>query len=93
MCGAGVSWGARMKRIATAGNTVVPALLVLEQLGFAMTVNGASELRATRGDEEYVADDPVAVLGLVKLIESRTWDWRPTDDEFEATARRYNLLG
>ena len=83
-----------MKRIATAGNTVVPALLALEELGFVVTVekSGDAELfRATRGDETYVAEDPVAVLGLVKLIEMRGWEWQPSDVEIDEVMRRYKL--
>jgi hypothetical protein len=88
------SEGSLTKQIATAGNTVVPALLALERLGFAVTVErtGGSELfRAIRGDETYVADDPVSVLGLVKLIEERGWTWRAEDEEVEAVLRKYRL--
>lgn len=55
-----------MKQIATAGNTVVPALMTLEALGFRVAVEsagGEQVCRATRDDETYVAADPVAVLG------------------------------
>jgi hypothetical protein len=56
-----------MNQIATAANTVVPALLVLESLGFTISVlrDGAVDfVRAPRGEETYVGEDPVAVLGL-----------------------------
>jgi hypothetical protein len=82
-----------MKRIATMGNTVVPALLELEKLGFTVkTGKDSYQCRATRNDEEYSADDPVTVLGLVKLIESRGWNWHASDEEIDATLRRYPLL-
>ncbi|HYV67565.1 MAG TPA: hypothetical protein VE964_15070 [Myxococcales bacterium] len=84
----------RVKRIATAGNTVVPALLVLERLGFKVIVEQGSQspqVRASRGDEEYIACDPVTVLGLVKLIEARTWDWKPTDAEIATAFQRYHF--
>jgi len=83
-----------VKRIATAANTVVPALLVLERLGFTVIVDQASSpphVRASRGDEEYMADGPVAILGLVRLIEARTWDWKPTDAEIVDALQRYDL--
>lgn len=83
-----------MKTIATAGNTVVPALLALESLGFTVIVDQtrSSELfRATRGDETYVAEDPEALLGLVKLIEVRGWDWHPDDAEIHDVMQRYGL--
>lgn len=85
-----------MKGILAAANIIVPAFLVLEQLGFTVTVDEGAEVsrvRARRGDEEFVADDPITILGLVKLIESRTWDWKPTDEEIDQTIKRYNLGG
>jgi hypothetical protein len=48
-------------RIVQAGNTVVPALLAVESLGFAVEVRGDST-SARRGQEEYEADDPVTLL-------------------------------
>ncbi len=84
------------KRIAAGGNTVVPALLVLEHLGFNVTVRDSSAeqtVAAVRGGEEYKADDPVAVLGLIKLIEVRQWHWNATDQEIEATLQKYHIDG
>ena len=81
-----------MNTIATAGNTVVPALLALETLGFAIMVerrDGSEFCTATRGEETYVAEDPVTLLGLVKLIEMRGWNWHPADAEIEEVLRRY----
>jgi hypothetical protein len=83
-----------MKTIATAGNTVVPALLALENLGFRVSVErgGVADLfRATRGDDTYLAEDPVAVLGLAKLIEMRGWNWQADDVEIDEIMRRYGL--
>ena len=82
------------KRIAAAGNTVVPALLALEHLGFDVVVHDSSPgqtVVAARGGEQYVGDDPLAVLGLIKLIEVRSWDWRPADSEFDNTMHKYRL--
>jgi hypothetical protein len=83
-----------MKQIASAGNTVVPALLALERLGFTVSVerDGPLEIfRATRGEESYLAGDPVGVLGLVRLVETRGWEWRAADAEIEEVMRRYAL--
>jgi hypothetical protein len=83
-----------MRKITTSGNTVVPAILTLESLGFTVSVEreGPREIvRATRGDETYLADDPVAVLGLVKLVEARGWDWKAADSEIDDVLRRYEL--
>ena len=82
------------KRIAAAGNTVVPALLTLEHLGFNVIVRDSPEVQtviAVRGGEEYVADDPIEVLGLIKLIEVRTWNWVPADSEVDNTVHKYRL--
>jgi len=83
-----------MKHISTGGNTVIPALLILEKLGFVIRIEAAEgdeRVRATRGDETYLADDPVALLGLVKLIEERGWEWQPDDAEISAAIERYEL--
>ena len=72
----------------------MPALLALEKLGFVVSVEQSEDaelFRATRGDETYLAEDPVAVLGLVKLVEMRGWEWQPTDVEIDEVMRRYEL--
>jgi hypothetical protein len=77
-----------------AGNTMIPALLALEQLGYEVSTKEVGELQsfvAVRGEESYCADDPVCILGLVKLIEMRTWSWRPTEAEFDAMMKKYSL--
>jgi len=80
------------KKLIAAGNTVVPALLTLEQLGF--TITGApDQCIAARGDEVYAADDPVTVLGLVKLVETRSWNWRASDADVENILSKYHLNG
>jgi hypothetical protein len=79
-----------MGSISPSGSTVVPAILALEALGFRVTFHAESgECLATRGDESYSAEDPVWVLGLVKLAEVRGRDWAVTDAEIEATLRRF----
>ena len=83
-----------MKTIDAAGNTVVPALLALEALGFDVVVETVGErqtCRAARGDERYSADDPVTVLGLIKLVEARGWDWHPDDQQLGQAMQRYGL--
>ena len=83
-----------MRNISAAGNTVVPAIVALEDLGFIVSVgrtNEGEQFRATRGDETYEAEDPMTVLGLVKLVEVRGWDWRSTDPDVERVMRQYRL--
>jgi len=83
-----------MKTITTAGNTVVPALLALEGLGFTVSVErvaGREVFSAVRGDETFTGDDPVTVLGLVKLVEARGWTWRAGDADLQRVMRQYHL--
>jgi hypothetical protein len=78
-------------QIAAAANTVVPALLALESLGYTVVADG-SLIVATVGYERYAAEDPVTVLGLVKLIESRSWNWRASDGEIAAVLARFGWI-
>ncbi|MDB4908363.1 MAG: hypothetical protein JWO05_3147 [Gemmatimonadetes bacterium] len=81
--------------ISAAGNTVVPALLALEALGFRVevTAGAQSSCQAFRGDESYSAGDPVTVLGLVRLVELRSWDWEASDRDIDLTLNRFALGG
>jgi hypothetical protein len=64
---------AMQRRIVQAENTVVPALQAVESLGFAIEVNG-DNIYARRGQEKYGAEDPVTLLGLIRLVELRSWE-------------------
>jgi len=74
--------------IVQAGNTVVPAFLALEELGFKVTIEGGSIVAASENGR-FVADDPVAVLGLIKLVETRGWDWSASDEQIDAAVGRF----
>jgi len=79
--------------ISPSGSTVIPAILALESLGFQVTFDAESgECQAARADEAYSAEDPVWVLGLVKLAEVRGRDWTVADGEIEATLRRFGWV-
>lgn len=83
-----------IERIDSAGNTLVPAILVLEDRGFVVTRNTDGETetwRARRGDTEAVGDDPLQLLGLVALLDARGQDWKASDIELEGAVRRFNL--
>ncbi|EAP99328.1 hypothetical protein JNB_04130 [Janibacter sp. HTCC2649] len=67
---------------------MVPAILAVESLGFAVEVN-RDRVCARRGHEEYAAEDPVALLGLIRLVELRSWDWGASDLQIDETLRRY----
>lgn len=71
-----------------AGNTVVPAILALRALGFVVEQQGDGFVART-GSARFSADDPVAVLGLVKLAESRR-PWRATDSEIDEVLAEFD---
>ena len=80
-----------MIRIAQAGNTVVPAILALEEMGMVIDVR-ADQVIASSPAVQFIADDPVAVLGLVRLLELRGADWMATDEDIAAAFERFPNL-
>ena len=75
-------------KIASAGNVEIPAILALESMGLTVTpsVIGAEQemsWQATGGGNAYSAEDPITLLGLVKLVEIRGEDWKASDDEID----------
>jgi len=91
---AGISLPSRLIRteavdIVQAGNTVVPAILVLQELGYQLEQQGGTFVAKT-GQSRFAADDPVAVLGLVKLAESRR-PWRAADAEIDQVLSEFDL--
>ena len=77
--------------ISQAGNTVVPAILALRQLGCVVTIEGETTVARLR-DAVFRADDPVAALGLVKLAETRH-PWSASDAEIDEILREFGLNG
>lgn len=72
-------------RIVAAGNTLAPALAEVVAAGYKVVVSANStEWQANRGEVMLSADDPLSLLGLVRLYEARGKDWLPTDQEVEA---------
>jgi hypothetical protein len=71
--------------LAAAGNTLAPALAVLRELGYAVSRHESEErlLRAENQTCVFLADDPLLLLGLVKLYEVRGEKWRPSDAEVD----------
>ena len=67
----------------------MPALLALEGLGCDVEYDG-KWFTATVGGGRFTADDPVALLGLIKLADVRR-PWRADDAEIDDTLARYGL--
>lgn len=72
-----------------AANTVVPAILAREANGFTVTQE-ADLIVARAGNTRFAAEDPVAVLGLLKLAETRR-PWRADDAEVDDVLGRFSL--
>ncbi|MGS5088010.1 hypothetical protein ACVC7V_16115 [Hydrogenophaga sp. A37] len=70
--------------IASAGNVLPAALATLRQLGYVVTLmNNGRLCKAENGTQTLVAEDPLLLLGLVKLQEARGNEWAPTETEVE----------
>lgn len=72
-------------RLVAAGNTLAPALSILRKLGYTVTRETSCE-RQYRAENEsciFSADDPLTLLGLVKIYEVRGADWQPSDEEVQ----------
>lgn len=75
--------------LAQAANTVIPAILALEACGYTVMQEDDSFV-AELGESRFAADDPVALLGLVRLAEVRR-PWRASDIEIDEVMSRYRL--
>lgn len=84
-----------MPQIAVTANVLIPALSALEELGFSISSSrdfaGTRTFVARREDQTFSAGDPIALLGLVKLIETRSWEWQASDLEIEEKLQQYKL--
>ena len=83
--------------ISTAGNTIVPAYLVLRAKGYAITkkqLAGDDELWTAAGPlGRFTAEDTVLLLGIVTLAEVRGERWRASDEEIENFMATFGMTG
>ncbi len=84
----------RKVAIATAGNVLVPAYLALQAKGYRVSRftpgRGREEAwRAAKAGEEFTAEDPLSLLGLVALYETRGARWQATDEEIDGFFQRF----
>ncbi len=84
-----------MPHLTATGSTLIPAILALEELGFSISssrdYDGERSFVAKRNDQEFTATDPLALLGLVKLIEVRGWNWQADDPQIQDKLLKYQL--
>lgn len=74
-------------RIANAANTLTPAWLAILDKGYDVEKQlvGQQEMfLARKGDLEFLAEDTVALLGLIGIYETRGPNWQATDLEIES---------
>ena len=82
-------------KLATAGNVVVPAFLTLQQRGYSVRRDATSSpgdeplWHAEREGIHLVAEEPLSLLALAAIIESRGAEWRAADEQIESFLREY----
>ncbi len=81
-------------RIADAGNVLIPAYLTLKQKGFVVRWDKSTDSEqeywyAEDATREFIADGPVALLGLIAMHEIRGDDWEANDDEIQEFLEKY----
>jgi hypothetical protein len=81
------------ERISAAGNTEVPAVLVLSHAGFEVSTNAShddDQWIATKDDLTLIAASPLELLGLLMMRKERGADWKASDDEIEDFLKKFN---
>ena len=81
--------------LAAAGNVVIPAILTLKQLGYTVEIGAESDNQAIIAKKDgysFYANDPITVLGLIKIFETRGEEWMASGEEIESVGREYNLF-
>jgi hypothetical protein len=47
---------------------------------------------AEKDDNSFIAEDPIAVVGLIKIYEVMGNQWQVSDEDTAAIGREYNML-
>lgn len=83
--------------LAEAANLYVPAYLALIERGFAVTresiAPNQSDIHwiAEDADRRYVADDPLTLLDMVALVETRGADWEASDPQIDTFLEEFGV--
>jgi hypothetical protein len=80
--------------ISAAGNTEVPAYLVLKAKGYQITVTSikGSQEQTWSAENDRVclrAEGPIELLGMVSMYEKRGSSWRASDEEIDDFVKRF----
>jgi hypothetical protein len=71
-------------KLDASGNTVVPAILLIRQMGYTFTWDKKKGYcHASKNGDTFGAEDPLFILGLIKLFEMKGENWKATDGEIE----------
>lgn len=79
----------RKINIVSAGNVLVPAYLALLQKGYRVTrkpvrrSDDCESWHASKAGNRFMAEDPLSLLGIVALYETRGACWKASDDEID----------
>ena len=68
--------------LADAANMMAPAYLAILSKGYEVRTSGDLMI-AQQGDKSFAADGPVALLGLIAMVEIRGDAWMASDAEIE----------
>jgi hypothetical protein len=77
--------------LSAAGNIVVPAYLALLAKGYVVSCQRAdhSEMWIAEGaNGRFTADNPITLLGVVGIAETRGENWRASDSEIDAFLKK-----
>jgi len=82
------------EKISAAGNTEVPAYLVLKAKGYQITVTSikGSHEQTWSAENDNVclsAEGPIELLGMVSMYEKRGADWRASDEEIDDFVKQF----
>jgi hypothetical protein len=82
------------ERLGAAANVLIPAYLLLLQLGYEVRCEHSSDGRetwwATRAGLELWATDTLALLGLHCLHQERGANWKASDDQIAEFLQRFH---
>lgn len=66
--------------LAAAANLLTPAYLTLLAKGFVVRCDGDLMI-AEKGQDRFVAEDPILLLGITAIAETRGEQWQASDEE------------
>jgi len=80
--------------LTAAGNVIVPAYLALVAKGYVVRcerLTNEEELWVAEGPHgRFSAEDPITLLGVVGVVETRGADWAASDSEIESFIKKFD---